>query len=490
MGFKTDTSFLRFLSMGALGVRQTVTQLRTMGFQPIELERYCGSNKIWMTKVKRLRLPDLLCVRTGLRVEVRAKSDLKIRMSDSPNNPNRTWDAGNRDDDVVALIAIRDENGLRAADEAVFFNFQTLRASIDTSKLGPPKSASEGAERDRVWPAVVPSRSGTVRAVENGRLMVEMHGDGQPPRRQTYALNGKHVYVSPGQNFVGEASILAGTPERLADLSAYLQRAYDPIAELHAEGAVDRYAAVKAIPHRDDVQNNAVAALEELLERETEARVALEAAGSAAVLGSQLGRERIEAVVWGTGEPEFRMEAVLILTELGSNFARDELMKIASDARFTDDEIRQAAIWGLGKAGLKAYGALRSFIDDPDDNVAMHAIIAFGRDTPQAVITELVADLASAHLRRATAASEALRVIGNEAVIAALAAAAQTGSNWVLATLGRMPPDMVRSGLQGNTLLARIEPLLLLNAGANWLASEDRVLDLAFLGKQDVEVRN
>jgi HEAT repeat protein len=184
------------------------------------------------------------------------------------------------------------------------------------------------------------------------------------------------------------------------------------------------------------------------------------------------------------------MEAVLILTELGSNFARDELMKIASDARFTDDEIRQAAIWGLGKAGLKAYGALRSFIDDPDDNVAMHAILAFGRDTPQAVITELVADLASAHLRRATAASEALRVIGNEAVVAALAAAAQTGSNWVLATLGRMPPDMVRSGLQGNPLLARIEPLLLLNAGANWLASEDRVLDLSFLGKQDVEVRN
>lgn len=78
MGFKTDTSFLRFLSMGALGVRQTMAQLRTAGFEPIELERYCGSNKIWMTKVKRLRLPDVLCVRTGLRVEVRAKSDLKF----------------------------------------------------------------------------------------------------------------------------------------------------------------------------------------------------------------------------------------------------------------------------------------------------------------------------------------------------------------------------------------------------------------------------
>ena len=32
-----------------------------------KLERYSRSNKIWSTKVKRLRLPDLLCVRTGLR---------------------------------------------------------------------------------------------------------------------------------------------------------------------------------------------------------------------------------------------------------------------------------------------------------------------------------------------------------------------------------------------------------------------------------------
>src|SRR5579871_950687 len=105
MGFKADSSFLRFLSMGALAVRQTMRQLTDMGFRPIELERYCASNKIWATKVKRLRLPDLLCVRTGLRIEVRAKTDLKIRMSDAPYNPDRTWDAGNRDEDVAAFIA-------------------------------------------------------------------------------------------------------------------------------------------------------------------------------------------------------------------------------------------------------------------------------------------------------------------------------------------------------------------------------------------------
>ncbi len=64
MGFKVNTSFLRFLTMGALGVRATMDYLRREGFEPLELERYCASNKIWMTKVKRLRLPDILGRRT------------------------------------------------------------------------------------------------------------------------------------------------------------------------------------------------------------------------------------------------------------------------------------------------------------------------------------------------------------------------------------------------------------------------------------------
>jgi hypothetical protein len=101
IGFKADTSFLRYLSMGAVGARQLMKLMKTAGFEPIELERYCTSNKIWSTKVKRLRLPNILCVRTGLRVEVRAKSDLQIRMSDAPGNPDRRWDVGMRDEDLA-----------------------------------------------------------------------------------------------------------------------------------------------------------------------------------------------------------------------------------------------------------------------------------------------------------------------------------------------------------------------------------------------------
>ncbi len=58
MGFKVDSTFLKFLTMGALGVRHVAVKLHQRGFEPIELERYGSSNKIWSTKVKRLRLPD------------------------------------------------------------------------------------------------------------------------------------------------------------------------------------------------------------------------------------------------------------------------------------------------------------------------------------------------------------------------------------------------------------------------------------------------
>ncbi|PYP91849.1 MAG: hypothetical protein DMG65_05980 [Candidatus Angelobacter sp. Gp1-AA117] len=487
MGFKTDSSFLRFLSMGAIGVRQTMKQLSGMGFKPIELERYCASNKLWTTKVKRLRLPDVLCVKTGLRLEVRAKSDLKIRMSDAPNNPDRRWDSGLRDDDVAAFIAVAEgEGGPVPADEAVFFSVSALRASVGQSQLGPPKSASEGAERDRTWPSTVPSCDGTVESVSKEKLVVMMQVGEGATRKQTYTLNGKHVYVQPGAQFKAEVSILAGAPEKQADLAAFLNKNYDPLAGLQEANAVDRYAAVKSLPYRDDLRARAVPALEALLNNEQEERVALEAAGASAVLGSALGQDRITKILWGDGREDLRMESVLILTELASPFARDELVRVAGDKKFAGNEIRQAAVWGLGKAGLKAYDQILPYIADEDENVALHAIVAFGVDTPDVVIVRLVDELTKNDQRRAAAASETLRLIGNETVLKFLIEAAAGGHDWVLATLGRLPAALVRPALTGSDLLKKVAPLLLLSEGSNWLAPEDRLMDIGFLVKQNL----
>lgn len=490
MGFKVDSSFLRFLTMGARGVHRVCDELRGLGFTPIELERYCGSNKIWATKVKRLRLPDVLCVRTGLRLEVRAKSDLKIRMSDAPNNPDRVWDAGAADQDVVALIACNDgPDGPVPAEHAIYFTVGALRASVDQSKLGAPKSASEGAERDRTWPATVPSRPGHVLSVTDERLVVMMQGDGKAPRRQTYTLNGKHTYVSPGDRFEARITILAGAPEAMADLQPHLQRRYDPLDAMGSNDAVDRYAAVKAIRFRDDLHGQARAALEQFLAAEQEARVALEAAGAAAFLDSAGGQDHIAGVLWGDDAVDLSMETILILTELGTDFARDELVRAAGSEQFRGDERKQAALWGLGKAGLKSYGDLVSYIGDEEENVAFHAIAAFGSDTPANVIAALIERLLTGDPQIAPGASEALRVIGSEEVLRQLTQAAQLNAGvreWALATIGRLPPDMVRAHLQGTPLLDQLAPMLLIADGANWLSGEDAMTDMAFLLKQNI----
>ncbi|MDE0449952.1 MAG: hypothetical protein OXH96_25070 [Spirochaetaceae bacterium] len=491
MPFKAGTSFLRFLSMGAAGVHRTMETLRRSGFEPIELERYCGSNKIWSTKIKRLRLSDLLCVRTGLRVEVRAKTDLKIRMSDTPSNRDRAWDAGLRDDDLVAFIYCSFQNHRPIpADQPVFLSVGALRSSIAASTVGPPKSASEGAERDRTWPATVPSRDGTVLEVTDNRIITQMDADRtRAARRQTYLLRGKTPYVAPGQEFRAHSQIICGAPRSLADLSDFLNHDYDPMAALESDSVVDRYAAVKALAHRPELGASRITLLENMLDHESDDRVLLEAAAVAALIGSSHGEDRLSSFIWADHRrPDLRMETVIILTELGNTpFARDQLMQIAGSDRFQGDELRQAAVWGLGKMGLKRYEDLLGFIDDSDDDVALHAIAGFDHNTPPNIINSLVSDLATSGERRCAAASAALAAIGSDAAITALASVARVATNdWTIATIGSMPPERVRSLLVRDDLLRLVSPLLVKAEGANWLASEEKRKDLRFLQAQDI----
>ena len=328
--------------------------------------------------------------------------------------------------------------------------------------------------------------------VTEQRLIVEMNADAErPARRQTYTLHGKSVYVSPGDTFRAQTTILAGEPPELADLSVYLPRRYAPLDDLRSDADVDRYAAVKALRFREDPRDLVIPALEDLIHRETEERVALEAAGSAAALGSKFGQEQITRFVWNNDDrPELRMEAVFILTELGHcPFSREQLNRVVADPRFEGDELRQAAVWALGKSGLKCYEDVLPFIDDADENLALHAIGAFGADTPRPVIDRLVQDLIADDPRRAPAASEALRIIASDEVLRALvtvANARQPVPDWIVATLGRLPPVRVRAALQDSPLLDRIAPMLLTAQGAHWLASGTIGTDIAFLLKQNL----
>jgi hypothetical protein len=116
MGLKEDAKFARFITMGALGAQRVAEDLERRGHRIVELERYAMANKIWSTKVKRLRMADLVCVACGRRFEAKAKTKLEVKLSDS-RQEGRGWSEGMRDEDVFGFlpVALDGENAVGLA---------------------------------------------------------------------------------------------------------------------------------------------------------------------------------------------------------------------------------------------------------------------------------------------------------------------------------------------------------------------------------------
>ena len=102
--FKSDSSFFRKIAIGAVGARAVCADLGRRGHRMVELERGSTDAKLWRdVKRKRVRIPDLVCLRCGLRVESRAKTGPSLSMSHSKTDAERAWDFGLVDRDCVAF---------------------------------------------------------------------------------------------------------------------------------------------------------------------------------------------------------------------------------------------------------------------------------------------------------------------------------------------------------------------------------------------------
>ncbi len=159
--FKSDESFLKKIAVGAAGTKATMQRLQELGFQPIELERGSSGFKIWKTiKIKRVRVPDILCLKSGWRFESRGKTKLEISMSHSRADPNRAWDAGMRADDFVVIVQCEQASDSivdwRAASPIHFIRVDHMRDAFsrDVVKITVPKGVEEGSEIRVIWPSV------------------------------------------------------------------------------------------------------------------------------------------------------------------------------------------------------------------------------------------------------------------------------------------------------------------------------------------------
>lgn len=151
--FKSDESFLEKLAVGATGTKVTIERLTQLGFQPIELERGSTGYKLWKKiKIKRVRVPDILCLRTGLRFEARGKTSSEISMSHSTADPTRAWNVGLGNDDYVVIVECEKASASivdwRAASPVHFIRVGDLAAAFKKKriKITKPKGVEEGSE--------------------------------------------------------------------------------------------------------------------------------------------------------------------------------------------------------------------------------------------------------------------------------------------------------------------------------------------------------
>jgi HEAT repeat protein len=191
------------------------------------------------------------------------------------------------------------------------------------------------------------------------------------------------------------------------------------------------------------------------------------------------------------------MEGLFLLSELkGSSLEGDAarlLVAIASSSDLVGNESRQAAIWGLGRAGLGAYAELIAFLDVEDENERIHALVALGPKLPVQVVRDLVSivgDETTSGRRKASALYVLSRLSDVSAAARQLSEVA-TGSGrytaaWALATLGCMEPEQVRHVVHDAGVLEDILPLQLLSSGRNWTRNESALESLNFVQKQTV----
>lgn len=356
--FKTDESFLQKIAIGATGTRFALDDLARQGHDPIELERGSTSFKIWKAiKIKRVRVPDILCLRCGRRVESRAKTKVEITMSHSTASPERGWDFGLDDGDVVALVRCE-----RAGDGPLdwvggspvqYILVGDLRAAWrrDQVKSHKPKGAQEGFEIRVTWPAAVATVEGRVETVhETG---VRYRGVGAPRAISIRLVRGKDRLlpaVTEGDS-VAKGEILASVvPVRKAfpcEATASLETF---VGWSGSASLAERYAAVKALGRSLEQE-----ATDRLVERMRDTRdhiyVRLEAAAGL------MRREDDRALAFFQDllKDEYlenRLETVIVLGEVATPEAVNLLTGVLADQE-QSPEIRAGAAWSLGEAGSK-----------------------------------------------------------------------------------------------------------------------------------------
>lgn len=463
LALKPDSSFFRKIALGAVGSRRVAEDLDRHGHRIAELERGALDTKLWKeVKRKRVRIPDLVCQRCGLRVESRAKTKTELSMSHSPTDQERAWDFGMVDADVIAFPVCKateetqwsagrlsepisywhERNWIRWRPEGKVNYVRVSRFREVPQGSAATKGVTEGSETSVAWNARFSRRDGVVDAVEGRRITIARAGDG---RRHSQTIPTElHVVVGPGES-VALNQIIASEvrPESDRELRCTGALPAGHIPQLLASRErTQRFTGVKlARLRRDDSLGTQIAGLESDQEEDVYNR--LEAVVYLVAVRSH-GAQRLFGPYLTSSDPQIQLEAVIALGEAGT----DECVRLLST--ILDDVgrpyfARSAAAWCLSRiGGADAFGRLVRAFGDVDRNLreeALEGIVTINADA----VPVLLAGLQEVDPAIAAGCAEALRQHGSLSADSIREISAQlAGSSpsiWAVWLAGHLPRE-------------------------------------------------
>lgn len=380
--FKTDESFLEKIAIGAAGSNQVFTNLIEQGHKPIELERGSMSFKIWkQIKIKRIRVPDILCIDCAHRFESRAKTSLEISMSHSLADPARGWDYGLNNNDYVALVACKKVGEKPIdwqADQLVqYISVEELRETQESGdiEIVQPKGAEEGFEVRLKWPAIIAKAPGRVSTITEERIQYRRFPDNRSITLRV--RQGLELLVNSGETIAANQILAANVPviQKLPCSKSATSDYY--IALLSSRSLSERYGAAKALTY---FPNRGIfnALLQETSDDSENIYVRLEAAASLARNGHGQGWAFIRECL-SSEYLQNRLEAVIILGEIESDISCQLLIDVLSDEE-QHSEIRAGAAWALGELHNKlALPALINSFVSIEPNIRIEATRALAK---------------------------------------------------------------------------------------------------------------
>ena len=358
--FKSDDSFLRKLAVGAAGTNATIDRLKEMGFNPIELERGSTGFKIWKKiKIKRVRVPDILCLNTGIRFESRGKTKLEISMSHSLKDPKRAWDAGMRDNDLVSIVLFEQSDDspvdVKQVSPVHFVSVKDMRKAFAAGQVSitKPKGVEEGSEIRVVWTCAAANRPSVVDTVESGRISLTPIPEARRQSIQLSRSKGKISLISQvaaGDTAKTNQIVAAVVPVKTKlPPPASVSEAYF-IDKLASVNLSERYAAAKALRYRGYASAKPVLEAR-LTDADEDIYVQLEAAAALAAFDDPNGWKFLEDKLRGpvmTVPLETQLETVIVASEIPKNRSEQLLIEVLRDSQ-RDDELRAGSAWALGQ---------------------------------------------------------------------------------------------------------------------------------------------